>query len=60
MEPYWISIDQQDQSIQISTEFINKIFTSYLIFSAKLFTISGNDSIITANYTTDINFKNSN
>ena len=60
MEPYWISIDQQDQSIQISTEFINTIFTSYLIFSAKLFTISGNDSKITSNYTTEINFKNSN
>ena len=60
MKPYWISINQQDQSIQISTEFINKIFNTYLIFSAKLFTISNDDSITTSNYTTKIYFKNSN
>ena len=60
LQPDWISINQKDQSVIITTESFNSTFSTNLLFSARLYTISDNVDDITTNSSTSISFINSN
>ena len=60
LQPEWITINQEDQSVTVTTDSITSVFSTNLIFSARLFTISLDSNEISTNRTSSFSFTNNN